>query len=58
MRYSTELGDRIYVKGYGILSFVKKLSKSLSKKPSSLYEQKLLDITSNILKIASNSDIQ
>ena len=39
MRYSTEPRDRIYVKGYGFLSFTKNMDKSLSKK----YGQKLLD---------------
>ena len=35
MRYSIELTDRIYVKGYGFLSFAKNLSNK--------YSQKLLD---------------
>ena len=39
MIYSTELRDRIYVKGYGFLSFAKNMGKSLSSK----YGQKLLD---------------
>ena len=39
MRYSIEPRDRIYVKGYGFLSFAKNMSKSLSNK----YGQKLLD---------------
>ena len=39
MRYSTEPRDRIYVKGYGFLSFAKNMGKSLSNK----YGQKLLD---------------
>ena len=30
MRYSTETRDRIYVKGYGFLSFAKNMGKSLS----------------------------
>ena len=30
MRYSIEPRDRIYVKGYGFLSFAKNMSKSLS----------------------------
>ena len=32
MRYSIELRGRIYVKGYGFLSFAKKMGKSLSSK--------------------------
>ena len=39
MRYSIETRDRIYVKGYGFLSFSKNMGKSLSNK----YSQKLLD---------------
>ena len=32
MRYSIEPTDRIYVKGYGFLSFTKNMGKSLSNK--------------------------
>ena len=32
MRYSIEPRDRIYVKGYGFLSFAKNMGKILSKK--------------------------
>ena len=39
MRYSIEPRDRIYVKGYGFLSFAKNMGKILSSK----YGQKLLD---------------
>ena len=39
IRYSIEPKDRIYVKGYGFLSFAKNIGKSLSNK----YGQKLLD---------------
>ena len=39
MRYSIEPRDRIYVKGYGFLSFAKNMGKNLSNK----YGQKLLD---------------
>ena len=39
IRYSTEAPDRIYVKGYGFLSFAKNVGKSLSNK----YGQKRLD---------------
>ena len=38
-RYSVEPRDQIIMKGYGILSFVKNMSKTLSVK----YRQKLLD---------------
>ena len=37
--YSTEPRDRVYVKGYGFLSFTKNMGKSLSNK----YSLKLLD---------------
>ena len=53
MRYSIEPRDRIYVKGYGLLSFAKNIGKSLSYK----YGQKLLDSpkksTTDAIKIAS-----
>ena len=39
MRYSIELKDGIYVKGYGVLSFAKSMCKNLSNK----YSQKPLD---------------
>ena len=39
MRYSTEPADRMYVKGYGFLSFAKNIGKNLSNKCG----QKLLD---------------
>ena len=39
MRYSVELRGRIYVKGYGFLSFAKNMGKSLSNKDG----QKRLD---------------
>ena len=38
MRYSTEPIDRIYLKGYGFLSFAKNIGKNLSNK----YRQTLL----------------
>ena len=39
MRYSIEPKDRIYVKGYGFLSFAKNMGKHVNSK----YGQKLLD---------------
>ena len=58
MRYSVEQKDRIYVKGYGFLSFVKNMGKSLSNK----YGQKLLDSakksTTDAIKTASKRAIQ
>ena len=58
MRYSLEPRDRIYVKGYGFLSFAKNMGKSLSSK----YGQKLLDSakksTTDAIKTASKRAIQ
>ena len=58
MRYSTEPRDRIYVKGYGFLSFAKNMGKSLSNK----YGQKLLDSAkkprADAMKTASKRAIQ
>ena len=54
MRYSTEPRERIYVKGYGFLSFAKKLGNK--------YGQKLFDIakksTNDAIKIASKRAVQ
>ena len=58
MRYSIEPRDRIYVKGYGFLSFAKNMGKSLSNE----YGQKLLDSaktsTTDAIKTASKRAIQ
>ena len=58
MRYSIEPRDRIYVKGYGFLSFAKNMGKSLSNK----YGQKLLNSakksTIDAIKTASKRGIQ
>ena len=58
MRYSIEPRDRIYVKGYGFLTFAKNMGKSLTNK----YGQKLLDSakksTTDSIKIASERVIQ
>ena len=54
MRYSIERRNRVYVKGYGILSFTKNLSKK--------YSQKLIDTaknsTTDALKTASKRAMQ
>ena len=46
MRYSIQPGDRIFIKGYGFLSFAKDMDKKLTKKISKYlrdkYSQKLL----------------
>ena len=58
MRYSIELRDRIYVKGYGFWCFSKNMGKSLSNK----YGQKLIDSakksTTDAIKTASKRAIQ
>ena len=58
MRYSIEPRDRIYVKGYGFLSFAKNIGKSLSNK----YGQKLLNSakksTTDAIKTVSKRVIQ
>ena len=58
MRYSIEPRDRIYVKGYGFLSFAKNIGKNLSNK----YGQKFFDIAKNFaneaIKIASKKAVQ
>ena len=58
MRYSTRTRDRIYVKGYGFLSFAKNMDKSLSNK----YGQKLLNSaktsTRDAIKTTSKREIQ
>ena len=52
MRYSIKPRDRIYVKGYGFLSFAKNIGKSLSNK----YGQNLLDSTIKSTTDAINTD--
>ena len=58
MRYSIESRDRVYVKGYGFLSFAKSMGKILSNK----YSQKPLDSakksTTDTIKAASKRAIQ
>ena len=58
MRYSIEPRDRIYVKGYGFLSFAKNIGKNLSNK----YGQKIIDTskksTTDAIKNASKRAIQ
>ena len=58
MRYSTEPRNRIYVKGYGFLSFAKNVGKNLSNK----YSQKNFDTaktsTKDAIKIAFKKAVQ
>ena len=51
MRYSIEPKERIYIKGYGFLSFAKNMGKNLSNK----YSQELLDTAK---KSSAGSDIR
>ena len=57
MRYSIESRKRIYVKGYGFLSFAKSMGRSLSNK----YGQKILDSanksTTDTIKTSATSDL-
>ena len=58
MRYSVEPKDRVYVKGYGFLSFTKNIGKNLTNQ----YSQKVLDaakkFTTDAIKTASKRAIQ
>ena len=58
MRYSIEPRDRIYVKGYGFLSFAKNIGKNLGNK----YSQKIIDAakksTMDAIKTATQRVIQ
>ena len=58
MCYSVEPKNRIHVKGYGLLSFAKNISKNMSNK----YSRKLLDSakksTRHAIKTASKRAIQ
>ena len=64
MRYSIEPRDRIYVKGYGVLSFAKNMHRhanKVTKSSSNKYGQKLLDSakksTTDAIKTASKRPI-
>ena len=65
MKYSIEPRDRIYVKGYGFLSFAKNIGKNATKVAKSMsnkYSKKLLDSakksTTNAIRTASKRTIQ
>ena len=65
MRYSIESKDRIYVKGYGLLSFAKNMgthATKVAKNLSNKYSQKLLDTakksTTDAVKAISKRAIQ
>ena len=54
-RFSIEPCDRIFVKGYGFLSFAKNTDKNSSKNLSSKYSQKFLDHAKQCKKKATTS---
>ena len=58
MRYSIEPKDRIYVKGYGFLSFAKNIGKNLSNKYSQNFLTQLKKYTADAIKTASKRAIQ
>ena len=54
MRYSVQPRDRIFVKGYGFLSFAKYMGKNIGKNVSNFrgkYSQNLLIMLSNLQQI-------
>ena len=52
MRYSIEPRDRMYVKGYGFLSFAKNFSKSLSNKYGQTLPDSAKKSTTDAIKTA------
>ena len=54
MRYSIEPRDRIYVKGYGFLSFAKNMSNKYGQKPFDTAKKS----TTDAIKVASKRAIQ
>ena len=58
MRYSVELKDRVFVKGYGFLSFAKNIGKNLSGKYSQILFYRIKKSTTDALKTASKRAIQ
>ena len=58
MRYSIEPRDRIYVKGYGFLSFAKNMGKSLSNKYGQTFLDSAKKSTTDAIKTALKRAIQ
>ena len=66
MRYSVQPRDRIFVKGYGFLSFPKNMGKNIGKNISKIlsgkYNQKFLDhakqSATDVIEISSKRAIQ
>ena len=58
MRYTIESRDRIYVKGYGVLSFAKNIGKNLSNKYNQKPIHSVKKSTTDAIKTASKRVIQ
>ena len=58
MRYLTESRERIYVKGYGFLSFAKNMGRNLSNKYSQKHLEGAKKSTTDAIKTASKGAIQ
>ena len=58
MRYSNEPRARIYVKGYGFLSFAKNMGKSLSNKYGQIFLDSAKKPATDAIKTASKRAIQ
>ena len=58
MKYSTEPRDRIYVKGYGFLSFAKNMGKNLSNKQGQKLFDRAKKSTTDAIKTTSKKAIQ
>ena len=58
MRYSIEPRDRIYVKGYGFLSFPKNMGKTLSNEYGQKHLHGVKKSTTDAIKTASKQAIQ
>ena len=58
MRYSIEARDRMYVKGYGFLSFAKNMGKSLSNRYSQKHFDSAKKSTTDAINTASKRAIQ
>ena len=50
-RFSLQATDRIFITGYGFLSFGKNVGKNVSKNLSGKYSQKLLDMLNILLQM-------
>ena len=58
MRYLTEPRDRIYVKGYGFLSFAKNMGKNLSNKQGQKLFDRAKKSATDAIKTTSKKAIQ